>query len=207
MIEHEQHAHVHSAGHGWVDLVIAGCAILISVVSVVISIRHGHTMEKLVETNEKQVKAATLPVLRYASGNLDPQRRTPAVHFDISNGGTGPAIVEWLTLKWNDQNVSSANELVRRCCNAGQDNVVRYTISNTVSGQTLTAGQTETILYIPVSGMPRDLYTKLASEARFKVQAEACYCSVLDECWITNFEETRPREAASCAAQKPKELW
>lgn len=206
MIEHEQHAHVHSAGHGWADLVIAGCAILISVVSVAISIHHGHTMERLVETNEKQVKAATLPILRYESGNLDVQRRTPAVHFDISNGGTGPAIVEWLTLKWDGQNVNSANDLVRRCCEAGHNDVVRYTITNTVSGQTLAAGQTQTILYIPPAGMPRALYTRLESEARFKVQAEACYCSVLDECWITNFEETRPRDVASCT-DKPKERW
>ena len=62
MIEHEGHGHHHGTGIPWLDLVLAGAAILISVISLVVSVRHGRTMERLVEANEKQVKAATLAV-------------------------------------------------------------------------------------------------------------------------------------------------
>jgi hypothetical protein len=37
------------------------------------------------------------------------------------------------------------------------------------------------------------LYQFLDDEARYKVQAEACYCSVLDECLLTDFKN-QPRE-------------
>src|SRR5690242_21820846 len=101
MIEHESHSHAHTTGLPWLDLTLAGSAIFISIVSVIISIHHGHTMEKLVAANEKQVKASTLPILRFTNGNMQENERV--IHFDLRNGGTGPAVVEWLRLKWNGQ--------------------------------------------------------------------------------------------------------
>src|SRR4051812_27806085 len=47
MIEHEGHSHGHHTGVRWLDLILAGSAIFISVVSLVISIHHGRTMEQL----------------------------------------------------------------------------------------------------------------------------------------------------------------
>jgi hypothetical protein len=42
-------------------------AIFISIVSLIVSIHHGRTMEKLVAANEKQVEASTLPILRFTN--------------------------------------------------------------------------------------------------------------------------------------------
>ena len=61
MIEPEHHAHHHHTGLPWLDLVLAGSAMLVSVVSLFVSIEHGRTMERLVETNARQVRASTLP--------------------------------------------------------------------------------------------------------------------------------------------------
>ena len=69
MTEHEPHSHAHHTGIPWLDLVLAGSAIFISIVSVIISIHHG-TMEQLVAANEKQVEASTLPILRFTNGNM-----------------------------------------------------------------------------------------------------------------------------------------
>lgn len=61
MIEHESHSHARHTGLPWLDLILAGSAIFISIVSLIVSIHHGRTMEKLVASNEKQVEASTLP--------------------------------------------------------------------------------------------------------------------------------------------------
>ena len=90
MMEHESHAHAHYTGLPWVDLVLAGSAIFISIVSLVVSIHHGRTMEALVAANEKQVEASTLPILRFTTGNVS--ENANVIHFDLSNtkfGGTG----------------------------------------------------------------------------------------------------------------------
>ena len=84
MIEHEGHSHGHHTGIKWLDLILAGSAIFISVVSLVVSIHHGRTMEQLVAANEKQVKASTLPILRYGTGNMN--ENINMVHFNLMNG-------------------------------------------------------------------------------------------------------------------------
>lgn len=88
MIEHDSHSHARHTGLPWLDLILAGSAIFISVVSLIVSIHHGHTMEKLVAANEKQVEASTLPILRFSTGNM--LENENAIHFD---GGTGPAVI------------------------------------------------------------------------------------------------------------------
>lgn len=90
MIEHESHSHVRHTGLPWLDLILAGSAIFISVVSLIISIHHGHTMEKLVAANEKQVEASILPILRFSTWNM--LENENAIHFDLRNGRMGPAV-------------------------------------------------------------------------------------------------------------------
>ena len=200
MIEHESHSHDHHTGLPWVDLVLAGCAIFISVVSLFVSIHHGRTMEKLVAANEKQVVASTLPILRFTHGNLSGNER--AVHFDVTNGGTGPAIIAWLRLKWNDQPTNGPVDFLDRCCRLQNRNAPIYNIA---SGMTLPASQSVTVLTLRANDVEADVYRQLDG-ARFKVEAEACYCSVLDECWTTDFK-VRPKKINACEAIPDQQRW
>ena len=138
MIEHESHSHARHTGLPWLDLILAGSAIFISVVSLVVSIHHGHTMEKLVAANEKQVEASTLPILRFSTGNISENEK--AIHFDLKNGGTGPASIEWIRVKWNGQPANGPGDLLDRCC---RKQTQRHTSiwQNVASGMTLPAGQ------------------------------------------------------------------
>lgn len=201
MIEHESHSHANHTGLPWVDLILAGCAIFISIVSLVVSIHHGHTMEALVAANEKQVEASTLPILRFGTGNeMD---NAKAIHFDLRNGGTGPAIVEWLRVKWNGEPTNGPGDLLDRCCGMHHKTVSIY--QSIASGNTLPASQSVTILAIRASDIDVNLYNRLNTE-RFQVEPEACYCSVLDECWTTDFQ-VRPKKVNSCEAIPDHQRW
>jgi len=206
VIEHESHSHAHSTGLPWLDLILAGSAIFISVVSVIISIHHGHTMEKLVEANEKQVRASTLPILRFTTGNFDSTDKIRMIHFDLSNGGTGPALIEWLRLKWNGEPTTSPRDLLDRCCRNGSSPTTSSIWMNIASGMNLPAGQSQMIFYIRADDSDPDFYKRLDLDARFKVEAEACYCSVLDECWTTNFK-SRARSAKTCESIPDNQRW
>jgi hypothetical protein len=203
MIEHESHSHAHHTGLPWLDLILAGSAIFISIVSLVVSIHHGSTMEKLVEANEKQVQASTLPIIRFSTGNV--LENVNAVHFDLRNGGTGPAIIEWLQVKWNGQATSGPTDLLDRCCRR-QSQQPLSVWQSVASGITLPAGQSESIFQIRAAGADPDMYRLLDSEARFKIQVEGCYCSVLDECWITDFK-VRPRKVKTCDPLPENQRW
>ena len=203
MIEHESHSHAHQTGLPWIDLILAGSAIFISIVSLVVSIHHGRTMEKLVAANEKQVEASTLPILRFTTGNILENSKT--IHFDLRNGGTGPAIIEWLRVRWNGQPTTGPRDLLERCCRS-QTQRAPSLFQNTVSGMTLPAGQFESIFQIPAADADPDSYHFLDTDARFKIEVEGCYCSVLDQCWITDFK-VRPRIVQACEPIPENKRW
>jgi len=206
MIENESsHSHARHTGLPWLDIILAGSAIFISVVSLVISIQHGRTMEKLVATNEKQVEASTLPILRFTTGNMDATNTIRMIHFDIRNGGTGPAIIEWLRIKWNGDATNGPSDLFDRCCRTGSQPPVSVW-RNIASGMTLPAGQSETVFFVRADNTSPDLYQRLDTDARFKMETEACYCSVLDECWISDFK-TRAKVVKSCEYIRDSERW
>lgn len=203
MIEHEAHSHPHHTGISWLDLTIAGSAIFISIVSLIVSIHHGRTMEKLVAANEKQVEASTLPIIRFTTGNVS--ENVKAVHFDLRNGGTGPAIIEWFRVKWNGQPTIGPSDLFDRCCRKQAPRVVSVW-QNFASGATLPAGASESIFQIRADDADPDLYLRLDREARFKIEPESCYCSVLDECWITDFK-VRPQKVKVCEPIPDNQRW
>jgi hypothetical protein len=204
MIEHEGHSHGHHTGIRWLDLIIAGSAIFISVVSLVVSIHHGRTMEQLVAANEKQVKASTLPILRYGTGNVTDNQRM--IHFQLMNGGTGPAIIEWFRLKWNGEPTTGPQDLLERCCGRGKPVKIRSAWNDVASGTTLPARDIRNVFGVPAAGVDADVYEFLNREARFRVEAEACYCSVLEECWLTDFKD-QPREVKSCERIPDNQRW
>lgn len=204
MIEHEGHSHGHHTGIPWIDVILAGSAIFISVVSLIVSIHHGRTMEKLVAANEKQVKASTLPILRYVTGNLE--NNVKMVHFNLTNGGTGPAIIEWFRLEWDDQPTTGPQDLLERCCGRGKPVKTGTTLTDVASGTTIPARDRRIVFALPADAADPELYQLLDHEARYKVRAEACYCSVLEDCWITDFKD-QPREVKSCEPIPENQRW
>jgi hypothetical protein len=203
MLEDESHSHAHHTGLPWLDLILAGSAIFISIVSLIVSIHHGRTMEKLVAANQKQVEASTLPILRFTTGNV--LENSNVIHFDLTNGGTGPAIVEWLRVKWDGQLTNGPSDFFDRCCRS-QTQQPPSIWQNVASGMTLPAGQSESIFQIRASAINPDSYHLLDTDARFKIEAEGCYCSVLDECWITDFK-VRPRMVNTCEPIPNSQRW
>ena len=78
--------------------------------------------------------------------------------------------------------------------------------TDVASGTTLPARDIRNVFGVPANGVAPDLYEFLDREARSKVEAEACYCSVLDECWLTDFKN-QPREVKACERIPEKERW
>lgn len=208
VVEDELHAHHHhGTGIKWLDIILASSAILISVVSLIVSVNHGRTMERLVEENALQVKATTLPILRFGTGNLDTATSKPTVHFDITNGGTGPAVIEWLGLSYAGRPVANVRALLDACCRTDHARTLGLSITNVASGQTLPAGQSITLFSAVKQGSDPATYAVLEQRGRFGVGVRACYCSVLDQCWLTDFRQTRPQPIADCRSSRPPARW
>jgi len=166
---------------------------VVSVVSLMVSIHHGKVMESLVDANTKMVEASTLPVLNFAASNADDQGQ-PVISLAVANVGVGPAIVDWLDLSWKGRKIESKRQFLTDCCGSPNGWFVAE-----ASGATLAAGQEVQLLTVPQTPANAEMWTRLDA-ARNEVTARACYCSVLEECWVTDFEASRPTRVTTCAA-------
>jgi hypothetical protein len=106
---------------------------------------------------------------------------------------------------WNDQPTTGPKDLLDRCC-GGKPRPGMWLLYDTASGMTLAASQSQTVFYLRAVGADPDSYQHLNKEARFKIEAESCYCSVLDECWITDFK-ARPRNVKACETIPDNQRW
>jgi hypothetical protein len=79
-------------------------------------------------------------------------------------------------------------------------------MSRAVGRDFLPAGESESIFQVRADDVDPDLYRGLDHEARFKIEAESCYCSVLDECWITDFK-VRPQKVKGCEPIPDNQRW
>lgn len=187
-LDPEVHAHHHSVGHRWIDIVLAVSALLLSVASILIAIENDHAMKRLVTAN-------SWPYVEPYHGNIDTSTGDAAVHFDIKNSGVGPAVIEKLVVTYDGQVVTGTSDLLQRCCALGPDDHVNRLIN--LAYGVLAARETLTFLQIPMQNLAPESWKKLDA-ARLKVGIQVCYSSVFDEHWISSVLETKARSVDSC---------
>jgi hypothetical protein len=101
--------------------------------------------------------------------------------------------------------VKDPGDLLTLCCRSKTQRAGSVW-QNVASGMTLPAGQSESIFQIRAADADPDSYRLLDTDARFRIEAESCYCSVLDECWITYFK-VQPRKVKTCEPIPDNQRW
>jgi hypothetical protein len=193
--ELETSAEVRKTGHAWIDLSVAGCALVVSVTSLFIAIRHGHTMERMAEANARLVAANSWPMLQRYVSTRDPKGEV-ALSWSVINNGVGPAKVEEFEVFYKDQAMRSVRELLRTCCLLDASNGATLLTSD-IQGTVLRAGEIRILFTLqptPFAGAMVQRWE--ASYADVTVQA--CYCSVFDECWVSSLKTLHPKEVKQC---------
>ena len=199
-----QHAHAHAHGTGikWLDIIVGLSAMFISVVSLAVSIEHGRTMDRMVQQNERMVAASTMPFLTLGGNQFDPETRMRRERLVLTNAGVGPAVIDWFEIRYKGRGYATLGDLLRACCAQGlsvaqMDHGVYY---SNVSGTVLPAREEVAPIDIQSKADPRLM--DALERARGDLDVRACYCSVLEECWLTDFNPGRPKRVQSCKAPK-----
>jgi hypothetical protein len=196
MTPEQSHEELHKTGHRWIDISVAGCALVVSVTSLFVAIRHGHSMERMAEANARLVQANSWPLVqRFQS---DGEWQGPRVFsLYVTNLGVGPAKVESVEVLWKGQPVKSAHELEVLCCNNHPE--VAGVETSGLMGTVLRAGEVRRIVTFPEDAehesLTRNLRVSL-SDISWKV----CYCSVFDECWLSDLQTMHPPTVKECPA-------
>ncbi len=183
------HAHARHTGHRGLDLVLALSAIFISLVSLFIAIEHGCTERDLVAAN-------SWPYLQIETD----MGRTSGIQFWITNAGVGPAKLELFEVSYAKHPVSSARELMQLCCGlpagpARSDNDLPGFEAGDINDSVLRPGQRMPIL---IASSPAGTLIGQLRQASGQIRFRGCYCSVFDECWMSDLVDLHARRVKAC---------
>ena len=190
-------------GHVALDLVIAGSAILISCISLFIAIQQSRTMQK-------QVAAASWPLLQFSSENTDEHDR-PVINMSITNAGVGPALIKRFRIIYRGRTYDGYYPFLDACCGysvAADDStkVLRGTPQTSfIEGSVIKAGENRPFLMMALTPENSSAWKKLDA-ARFELRFDACYCSVLGDCWQSDLRVLDPKPVKACPPIDPNKL-
>jgi len=180
------------------ELAVAMAALITSATSIWLSLSQGDDMARLVQ-------AQSWPYLEYESSNTG--ETGPEIDIGVRNAGVGPAKVKSFSILYGGTPVRGWTALIKACClpdgtptgepldfPALTDNKM---VSSKLIQRVLRASDTAILLHLPKTGANAALWNKL-DDARFKLELQVCYCSVFDECWISNLRSTEQRQVRTC---------
>jgi hypothetical protein len=202
------HPHGRHGGGGlpqWLELTIAGTALVTSICSIVIAIHHGHTMEKLVQAN-------SIPYL-IGGFSTATTEGDEVLSLDFLNRGVGPAHERSLRVTVAGQYARSLNELIAKSLPPDQaaevtkaraDRIIRV-LQNNVRTRFIGAGQPQMVFRIAKTPENARLW-ELLDKAQNRWDIEYCYCSVFDDCWEVKGKFSEPQPADECTRDEPHEF-
>ncbi len=193
------HAHPRPVGHRRIDLILALSAVFISAVSLYVAVEHGRIERQLVQENAHLVEANSWPFLQI-DGEYSTRSTTRIL---LVNAGIGPAKLQTFQVFYQGRLVPDLYALLRSCCGLASTPEARHaqvpaglSIADPAN-EVLRPGENRAVLEVPASPEQHDM-SELFLKASDSITFGACYCSVFDQCWISNLATLRPREVRAC---------
>lgn len=191
------HGHHSKSGIKWLDLALALAVIVLSAASLLTAQHTGKTMEQLVTENSRLVRANATPVLQFLTGNVDEGNR--AISLTVANVGTGTARVIWFEILKDGRLQGDPTDLIDYAPRADEQD---YLPTRPVGGTYFPAEENRTIMrWAYPTGAQSQAKWNAFDAARSTLQARACFCSVLGECWISKLGADLPIPVKQCSAK------
>jgi hypothetical protein len=178
------HHHASHSGHRWLDITLGLSAMFVSVITLVVAIGHGRTMERMADANMRMVEANSWPFVDFSTHDLS-DKGAAEVRLVLTNEGIGPGRIETFELWWRGKSMSSPNQLLKACCtpDPGRQQGDAVIGLGLASPRILRAGEHVDFLSVELTPAGREMFRKFNSERDY-IRTRVCYCSVFDECWI-----------------------
>ncbi|HEX3671612.1 MAG TPA: hypothetical protein VHT92_07920 [Candidatus Cybelea sp.] len=169
-----------------VDALIAACVVFISVASLWVAVRSS-------EIQQKTLAASVWPYLEMGTSDTT-DNGGRIILFTIKNQGVGPALVHWMVLSYRGRVYGDARLLLRACCS-----FTGPVITTTVHGRVIAGRESIDFIKVLPAAMSAQQFLRIDGAAA-EIEHQACYCSVLDECWILASRKNGPAPVRSCGA-------
>lgn len=190
----------------WAESALAIGAVIIAAVSLWVAYDTERTNRQLVVSERQLVTENAWPFVEegYSTSVLGGQSLTPKrlERVIVTNAGVGPAKLETFEMSWQGSTYPTWPALARACCGYARPTDPKDGIdTSSIGGSVLRPGQELPILYYPWTPANADTWQKLHNVVP-SVHFRICYCSVFDQCWLTNGQSLHPKPTAVCPVSK-----
>lgn len=166
-------------------------------------------MKSLVEENAKLVRANSTPLLTFGHGNAS-DKGERQIGFELANVGTGPARIVWFELRLDGKPMAGMGAAIRALSPTSVEGAALSFTSSPAAPRILGANNS-TQIFVWKLPDDKDEYRaawEVLDKARFKrIEVEACFCSVFDQCWQSKLSADVPRPVDRCDPANRTILW
>ena len=191
------HPHAPHTGRRWLDLVIAISAITISLISLFVAVEHGQTERKLVAAN-------SWPFVVYDWNREGYGSKIRSLDLMVRNSGVGPARIQSVILRLDGRPVRDHGALLAQCCGMAVSDTAAEVQGGLYSENGIVGvlSPREIVHFLVFHGTADNApLMRRLDEAKSRIAFTVCYCSVLDECWLSNLKSTdNPKRVRRCEA-------
>jgi len=186
----EAHHHHHTS-RSWIDLVLGVSAIMISLISLILAILNGDAMQRLVAAN-------SWPYVNVGSSNSD-DGGAPLLALTMQNKGVGPAKIQSLEVFYDGKAMAGPRALIHAMLGAADKGPPVHYLASSVVGGVLSAKESVDFLRVKGKLVPTPVLQQLAAKTD-GLTYRVCYCSVFDECWMFERDNTAssPKPIKTC---------
>jgi hypothetical protein len=179
-------------------MALALSAIFISAVSLAVAIEHGRTERDLVAASSWPFIGAVI------SNQYSTEGGATLAAIGVSNSGVGPAKLQSFEVFYKGQPARSGLDLLRRCCGLGPDvadiprQLPRGDHFEITDHTVLRAGEAKATFGVWRGNPVGEAFASHLTEFVFR----GCYCSILDQCWVSDLRDLRTTSVRACPEPK-----
>jgi hypothetical protein len=149
------------------------------------------------DATQKMQTGGVMPFVTFGTSNGDEQGNRD-ITLTLTNNGVGPAILGPIEIRYKGKPIATPVDLLRTCCTAGDASPLRFSTSPS-TGIAVRPGETIEFVSFPHTPASDPIWQAFNKE-RWKLEVRACYCSIYNDCWVTEGMQGLPKAVTKCPA-------
>lgn len=149
------------------------------------------------DATQKMQTGGAMPFVTFGTSNGD-EEGNQDIALTLTNNGVGPAILGPIEIRYEGKPVKTPIDLLRACCTQTEARALTFSTSPS-TGIAVRPGETIEFVSFPRTPASEKVWQTFNRE-RWKLKVRACYCSIFNDCWITEGMQGLPKAVNKCPA-------
>ncbi|MBO9697709.1 MAG: hypothetical protein J7499_16060 [Sphingopyxis sp.] len=149
------------------------------------------------DATQKMQTGGVMPFVTFGTSNGDKDGNQD-IALTLTNNGVGPAILGPMEIRYEGKPMATPIELLRTCCTGTDARALTFSTSPS-TGIAARPGETIEFVSFPRTPASEKVWQTFNRE-RWKLKVRACYCSIFNDCWITEGMQGLPKAVNKCPA-------